>query len=120
MSALPILGELQRRGVTLKADGDALVLKPKRALDGELLARVREHKREIILFVSARPAACSLTCYEIEPGRWIHRPWDGCRTPIPEVREPIVPIHADCGCVGPVCGRCWLCDGHCNCSNHGM
>jgi hypothetical protein len=26
-----------------------------------------------------RPATCATTCYEIEPGRWVHRPWDGCK-----------------------------------------
>jgi hypothetical protein len=25
-----------------------------------------------------RPATCSPTCYEIEPGKWIHHAWDGC------------------------------------------
>ncbi len=67
MSATAILGELQRRGVKVIADGDALVLKPRRALDNELLARVREHKPEIIRALSARPATCALSCYEIEP-----------------------------------------------------
>jgi putative DNA primase/helicase len=37
-----------------------------------------EHKPEIIRALSARPATCSTSCYEVEPGRWIHRPWDGC------------------------------------------
>jgi TubC N-terminal docking domain len=80
VSATEILGELQRRGVSVTADGDALVLKPRRAIDGELLARVREHKPEIIRALSAHPATCSPTCYEVEPGTWLHRPWEGCAT----------------------------------------
>jgi hypothetical protein len=56
MNAAAILRELERRGVLVTADGDALVLKPKRALDDALLARVREHKPEIIRAVSAPKA----------------------------------------------------------------
>jgi hypothetical protein len=114
--AVAILSELQRRGVSVTADGDALVLKPRRAVDSELLARVREHKPEIIRALSARPATCAPSCYEIGPGRWIHHPWDGCKTPMPESVEPIVPARADCGCPGTVCSRCWLCaEVHCRC-----
>ena len=28
----------------------------------------------------ARPANCAASCYEVEPGRWIHRPEHGCKT----------------------------------------
>lgn len=118
-STLAILIELRRRGVSVIADGDALVLKPKRAVDGELLALVREHKPDIIRALSVRPATCSPTCYEIEPGRRIHRPCDGCKTPLLEPIEPIVPTRADCGCDGPVCRRCWLCAEHCSCLPQG-
>jgi hypothetical protein len=62
VSALAILSELQRRGVSVTADGDALVLKPRRAIDSELLARVREHKPEIIRALSARPTTCAASC----------------------------------------------------------
>jgi hypothetical protein len=52
-------------------------------------------------------ATCGATCHEIEPGRWIHQPRDGCRTPMT-----------------PQPGRrkaeavCWHCGGkrHCACS----
>jgi len=27
-----------------------------------------------------RAATCANTCYPVEPGRWIHHPWDGCTT----------------------------------------
>ena len=82
MSGLAILDELQRRGVSVTADGDALVLKPRRAVDRALLDRVREHKPEIIRALSARPETFSAACYEVETGRWIHHPWSGCNTPI--------------------------------------
>jgi hypothetical protein len=104
VSALAILNELQRRGVSITADADDLVLKPRRAIDSELLARVRDHKLEIIRLLSVRPPACAPSCYEIEPGRWIHHPWDGCRTPITELAEPIVPTQVDCGCPGGIIG----------------
>jgi len=61
-----------------------------------------------------RPATCALTCYEIEPGRWIHHPWDGCKNPMPS-REPYLPPRADCGCDGRVCSKCFLCPEHCHC-----
>ena len=82
MSGVAILSELQRRGVSVTADGDALILKPRRALDSDLLARVREHKPEIIRALSAHSGTCAASCYEIEPGRWIHRSWNDCRTPM--------------------------------------
>ena len=91
MSALAILSELQRRGVSVRVDGYELVLKPRRKLDGELLARARKHKPEIIHVLANHPAL------------------DDC-----EMR-PIVPTRADCGCDGLVCRRCWLCKEHCRC-----
>lgn len=110
-----ILNELQRRGVNVTVEAGALVLKPRRALDSDLLARVREHKTEILAALATRPATCSPSCYEVEPGRWIHHPWDGCKTPLPESTEPIVPNRADCGCPSPVCRRCRLWGEHCHC-----
>lgn len=80
MTAIEVLSELGSRGVRVRVDGDSLILKPRRALDDFLLASVREHKPEIIRALSARPATCVPSCYEVEPGRRIHRPWDGCRT----------------------------------------
>ncbi len=75
---MTILSELQRRGVSVIADGDALVLKPRRAVDGELLARVRQYKPEIIRALSARRVTCGSPqcagCYEVEPGVRIHPP----------------------------------------------
>jgi hypothetical protein len=107
MSAVAILSELERREVSVTADGDALVLKPRRALDDALLARVREHKPEIMRALTAHPATCATSCYEIDPGRWIHHPWDGCKTcpkPLTERRKTET--------------VCWHCTGerHCACS----
>jgi hypothetical protein len=43
-----ILTELGKRGVAVRVDGETLRLKPREALDNDLLARIREHKPEII------------------------------------------------------------------------
>ena len=111
MSAMAILSELQRRGVTVIADGDALVLKPGRAIDNELLARVREHKPEIMRALSAHPATCAASCYGIEPGRWIHHPWDWCTTVKPEASGSQRKLAVTCWhCHGEkkcTCGSCW-------------
>jgi hypothetical protein len=40
---------------------------------------------------SARPATCVVSCYEVEPGTWIHHPWDGCRTPMPSAKPAPAP-----------------------------
>jgi hypothetical protein len=115
MSAVAdIMAELSSRGVTVRVDGETLRLKPRAALDDSLLARVQANKGDILAVLSGRPAACSPTCYEIEPRKWIHHPWDGCRTPVPS-REPYLPPRADCGCDGPMCSRCFLCPEHCHC-----
>jgi hypothetical protein len=68
---------------------------------------------DILAALSGRPATCTPSCYEIEPRRWIPRPWDGCKTPATS-RGPFVPSRADCGCDGPVCSRCFLCPEHCH------
>ncbi len=110
MSGLAILGELQRRGVSVTADGDALVLKPRRALDSDLLARVCEAKPAILETLRNRPATCAASCYEVEPGRWIHHPWDGCATPLPPQSEGRK-VEAVCWhCAGERrcgCSTCW-------------
>jgi hypothetical protein len=88
-AAADILTELSRRGVAIRVDGETIRLRPRAALDDGLLSRVQAHKPEILAVLSARSITCSSTCYEIEPGRWIHHPWDGCKTcltPPPENR----------------------------------
>ena len=88
--AAEVLGELQRRGVTLAVDGDTLCLKPRRSLDDALLSRVREAKPAILEALRNRPAtigahvaACGSApcagCYDGEDGRKIHPPKCGER-----------------------------------------
>jgi hypothetical protein len=52
--AAETLTELSRRGVTIRVEGDNLRLGPRAALDDGLLARIREHKGEIIRLLAAR------------------------------------------------------------------
>jgi hypothetical protein len=119
MSAVAeILTELSHRGVVVRADGERIGLKPKAALDDSLLARVQANKRDILAVLSGCPATCAPSCYEVEPSGRIHHPWDGCKTPMPESAEPIIPARADCGCPGSVCPRCWLCPEHCQHRRH--
>ncbi len=75
--AAEILAELQRRGVIVAVEGDALCLKPRRALDDTLLARVRESKPAILEALRNRAACGSLHCagcYDVGDGRRIHPP----------------------------------------------
>ncbi len=101
-----ILTELHRRGVVVTADGDVLSLKPRRALDDALLARVREAKPAILEALRSRPATCSLDCYEVEPGVWIHHPWNGCTTIQPEADTPLRKVAV----------TCWHCQGEKRCA----
>jgi hypothetical protein len=75
-----ILAELERRGITVRVEGANLKLKPVAALEEDLLARLRAHKLDILDVLARRPAFCARSCYEILLGKWVHRPWDGCRT----------------------------------------
>jgi hypothetical protein len=128
-AAADILEELSRRGVAAQADGETIRLKPRAPLDDALLARVKEHKPQILAALSRRRALCSPTCYEIEPGRGIHHPWDGCKipfTPLPLEPPGIAPVACrhcggsgkcacvSCGCFEPHAvwksGRCVLCE----------
>jgi hypothetical protein len=76
--AAEILTELQRRGVIVGVDGDALCLKPKRALDDSLLARICEVKPAILEALRSGLAACGSPhcagCYDVGDGRRIHPP----------------------------------------------
>jgi hypothetical protein len=62
VSAAEILGELHRRGVSVALDGDTLCLKPKRALDDSILARVREAKPVILKVLRSRSVMDSAQC----------------------------------------------------------
>jgi TubC N-terminal docking domain len=50
-----ILDEMAQRGVTARVDGETLRLKPRKALDDDLLTRIKEHKPEIIRALAAIP-----------------------------------------------------------------
>jgi hypothetical protein len=50
-----ILDEMTQRGVTARVDGETLRLKPRQALDDNLLARIKEHKPEIIRALATIP-----------------------------------------------------------------
>jgi hypothetical protein len=53
-TAVEILTELQRRGVIVAVEGDTLCLKPKRALDDTLLARVRREGMRVQRLLAGR------------------------------------------------------------------
>ena len=83
--AVAILTELQRRGVIVTVEGDILCLKPRRALDDTLLARIREVKPAILEALRTGLTACGSPhcagCYDVGDGRKIHPPkcGEGCR-----------------------------------------
>lgn len=60
-----ILTELQGRGVSVTVEGDILCLKPKRALDDALLARVRDSKPAILEVLRNSPSSCKATPAQI-------------------------------------------------------
>jgi len=81
--AVEILTGLQRCGVLVTGDGDALCLKPRRALEDALLTRLREAKHVILEALRSRSlegtrAGCDSPhcagCYDVGDGRKIHPP----------------------------------------------
>jgi hypothetical protein len=106
--AAEVLSQLQRRGISVAADGETLILRPRGALDEALLARIREAKPAILEALRNWGTTCSPECYEVEPGVWIHRPHTGCTTIQPEQE----------GVQHKVRVTCWHCcgEGKCNCS----
>jgi hypothetical protein len=59
-------------------EGDILYLKPRRALDDTLLARIREAKPAILEALRTGLAACGMPqcagCYDVGDGKRIHPP----------------------------------------------
>jgi hypothetical protein len=112
LSALrEVLIEFSRRGIRMRLVGAAVKLSPKSALDARLLAQARAVKNEIVRMLSSRRETCSKECYEVERGRWIHRPWAGCttaRTSADETPRRMAELV------------CWHCLGtkQCGCSSH--
>ena len=47
-AAQAILDDLARRGITIRLDGETLRLGPREALDDGLIARIKDHKPEIL------------------------------------------------------------------------
>lgn len=76
--ATEILTELHRRGVIVAVEGDTLCLKPRRALDDALLARVRDAKPAILEALRTGLAAYGSPhcagCYDVGDGKKIHPP----------------------------------------------
>jgi hypothetical protein len=86
----------------LEAEFSTISAPPKVPLSGHVRSVEPQHAP------NARPA----TCYELEPGVWIRRPWAGCTTVKPEARgEP-----------RKVAVTCWHCggSGRCGCSSCGV
>ncbi len=110
-SALQIISELTRRGVVIRAEGETIRLKPRSRLDDVLLARVREAKPAILEALRGRPATCAASCYQVEPGRWIHHPWDGCTRGKAEAAGPQRQVQVECwhcrGSKACECTACW-------------
>ena len=48
MTAAELLTTLRLRGLTLAADGDALIVRPRDRLTDELRAAIRAHKRDLL------------------------------------------------------------------------
>jgi hypothetical protein len=69
-SAQAILDEMSQRGVTARVDGKTLRLKPREALDDDLLSRIKEHKPEIIRVLATippMPEGVRLVHWELKP-----------------------------------------------------
>jgi hypothetical protein len=111
-TGLQILESLRSLGVTVAAVGpDRLRFEPASKIPSEMLPRIREAKPAILEVLRNQPAECSADCYEIEPRRWIHRPWNGCTTIQPEAGEPLRKVQETCWhCHGEKrcdCIACW-------------
>lgn len=103
-----ILESLRDLGVTVEIVGpDRIRLRPASKIPVELVSRIRESKAAILEVLRNRPLTCSRYCYEVEPGRWIHRPWTGCTTASPPAESIRMEEQA-----------CWHCrgTGECNCT----
>jgi hypothetical protein len=61
-----ILTELRGRGVSVTVEGEILCLKPRRALDDALLARVRDSKLAILEVLRKLPSNCVGTPAQIQ------------------------------------------------------
>jgi hypothetical protein len=103
---LEILESLRTLGVTVRlVEPDKLRFEPASKIPAEMLPRIREEKSAILEVVRSRPTTCVTSCYEIEPSRRIHRPWNGCATIQPEMGDPLRKVQE----------KCWHCRGEKRC-----
>jgi hypothetical protein len=68
-AAESLLAELAARGVEVQADGETLRLRPAAALSADLLAEVRERKRELLEVVALEPEILAALAAEPLSGR---------------------------------------------------
>jgi hypothetical protein len=91
-TAVQILQTLQGLGVTVSVvDGGRLRFEPGDRIPADLIPTLRQAKPALLEELRRFPASCSSSCYEIEPGRWIHHPWDGCETSVSARQSTVVP-----------------------------
>lgn len=110
-TATEIIETLAQLGVTVKAVGpDRLRIEPASKVPADLLPRIREAKPELLALIRTRPATCATSCYEIEPGRWVHRPWNGCKTGAPSGAVRAVPQSICRHCNGTGVCPCPACN----------
>lgn len=60
MSALDLLVELRDRGALVRAEGDRLLISPRRVIDSDLEARIRARKAEVLQLLRAAPPDLAL------------------------------------------------------------
>jgi hypothetical protein len=89
-TAVEILRTLQNLGVTVSVvSGERLRFEPADRIPADLIPTLREAKPDLLLALRKRQATCAPSCYEVDRGRWIHHPWDGCTT-VPSPKWPDV------------------------------
>ena len=59
--ALELIEEIETRGGTIRVDGDRLGVRPRTILDADLLAALRERKRELLEVLGQRGGRGSLS-----------------------------------------------------------
>ena len=59
MNALQLLDDLSTRGVSLRAGGDKIFLRPKDALSEDLLTEVKRHKGELLTLLATKQQRCA-------------------------------------------------------------
>src|SRR5262245_33818057 len=109
MNGVEILESLRSLGVTVRLVApDKLRLEPASRIPAEMLPRLREAKPALLDALRKVPSTCAASCYEAEPRRSIHHPWNGCTTVKLEANESRRKVAV----------ICWHCNGEkrCDCS----